>query len=468
MTSPTISNRADLDQALRSYYIFFNPEGYAAVGTWDVSQVTDMSNLFNSYPDFNEDISGWNVSNVTDMNSMFANCSAFNQDIGGWNVSNVTNMGSMFVNCSAFNQGIGGWDVSNVTQMVSMFANCSAFNQDIGGWDVSNVTTMSRMFEGCSAFNQDLSTWNVASSQFFFSMFSGASAFNQDLSGWDTAASLNFNYMFSGATAFLGSLVLDQYRYWTINYHPNFPDAYFITDVFGPDNVVGQDFFNQPRPSAQGGGDPYIYPLAGPPVKLPNCSATYRLYQDERTVVNAEVRAASPAIQAEIVRAAADVGAGLVPISAEAYFFSRLHVAHRSAAGAPWEHVTVDLENRRTTGSTPGLQVGQPQLLEQPDQAYDPGARSHAYIPIRWGRGAGRRELLVHFTRNPQVRNGLSLRGPGLERGTGLMVRNFRPKLFGIHALESTAPVRLPASCRRPLTQRAIQGPTECTLAVRC
>ena len=84
--------------------------------------------------------------------------------------------------------------------------------------------------------------------------------------------------------------------------------------------------------------------------------------------------------------------------------------------------------------------MGAPQLLAQPDQAYDPHARSHVCIPVRWGRGAGRRELLVHFSRNPQVRHGLSLHGPGLERGSGLLVRNFRPKLFSIPTLEATAP----------------------------
>ena len=42
---------------------------------------------------------------------------AFNQPIGSWDVSKVTNMQNMFTGAKAFNQPIGNWDVSNVTNM---------------------------------------------------------------------------------------------------------------------------------------------------------------------------------------------------------------------------------------------------------------------------------------------------------------------------------------------------------------
>ena len=37
------------------------------IGTWNVSNVTDMSHLFDNASSFNKPINNWNVSNVTDM-----------------------------------------------------------------------------------------------------------------------------------------------------------------------------------------------------------------------------------------------------------------------------------------------------------------------------------------------------------------------------------------------------------------
>ena len=52
-------------------------------------------------------ISTWNASQVTDMSELFQNKSEFNDDIGAWDTSGVTNMGFMFASASAFNQPLG-------------------------------------------------------------------------------------------------------------------------------------------------------------------------------------------------------------------------------------------------------------------------------------------------------------------------------------------------------------------------
>ena len=107
----------------------------------DVSQVTDMSHLFDK-SEFDGDISNWDVSNVTDMRGMFKE-SKFNGDISKWDVSNVRYMDNMFSG-SSFRGDISKWDVSNCRSMSYMFEN-SRFSGDISKWDVARCS-MSYMF----------------------------------------------------------------------------------------------------------------------------------------------------------------------------------------------------------------------------------------------------------------------------------------------------------------------------------
>ena len=47
---------------------------YGEINSWDVSQITDMSNLFDGKQGFNSDISNWDVSGVMNMSNMFRQC----------------------------------------------------------------------------------------------------------------------------------------------------------------------------------------------------------------------------------------------------------------------------------------------------------------------------------------------------------------------------------------------------------
>ena len=181
------------------------------IGDWDVSRITDMSQLFSFLRDnnnnniseyFDEDLSNWDVSNVTDMSYMFDGCKEFNQSLNNWNVSNVTNMSYMFRNCEKFNQSLNNWNVSNVTNMSHMFDSCYIFNQSLNNWNVSNVTNMSYMFDTCEKFNQLLNNWNVSKVTNMAGMFRGCQKFNQLLNNWNVSKVTNMESMIRGCNNF--------------------------------------------------------------------------------------------------------------------------------------------------------------------------------------------------------------------------------------------------------------------------
>ena len=203
----------DLSVALNLNFFFQDTTAYtgaATIGTWNVSNVTDMASFFNGSA-FNQDISNWDVSSVQNMNSMFRD-TPFNQDISNWNTSSVTSMNSTFRG-TPFNQDINTktspsrWDVSNVNDMTNMFRGATSFNQDISNWNTSMVTTMNSMFNGAIAFNQDIGNWDMTSLTNVVQMFANATSFNQDISSkggeiWDMSGVSDLSGMFTSATSF--------------------------------------------------------------------------------------------------------------------------------------------------------------------------------------------------------------------------------------------------------------------------
>jgi len=173
---------------------------YGNISAWDVSNVTDMSEIFYNANSFNQDIGNWDVSNVTDMSWMFYNANSFNQDIGNWDVSNVTNMYGLFYSANFFNGDIEDWDVGNVIYMAYLFHDATSFNQDVGGWNVIKVADMTGMFYNATSFNQDIGGWNVGNVTNMGYMFRDATSFNQDIGGWNVSNVMYMGLMLHGVT----------------------------------------------------------------------------------------------------------------------------------------------------------------------------------------------------------------------------------------------------------------------------
>ena len=167
-----------------------------------------MSQMFQEASAFNQEIRTWDVSNVTNTTNMFDGATAFlgntiwnaqvspgqtfwtfftgYTDTDGtvyganpnpWQKETITNDNlkslitdyvnnpdnQQFTSSSGYGEP-NTWDVSQVTNMSYLFhtpAPNKNFNADINDWDVSNVTTMEGMFYG-SNFNKPIYKWNVS------------------------------------------------------------------------------------------------------------------------------------------------------------------------------------------------------------------------------------------------------------------------------------------------------------------
>jgi surface protein len=176
---------------------------YVGIEFWDVSNVENMSGMFLGAANFNQPIGRhWDVSNVTDMSGMFMGAASFNQPLNEWNVGNVVRMDCMFSYATHFNQPLDEWNVENVETMERMFMSAAAFNQPIGAWDVGNVEDMAEMFKYATAFNQPIGEWDVERVTDMSEMFSYATNFNQPIGEWDVERVRDMNLMFAQARAF--------------------------------------------------------------------------------------------------------------------------------------------------------------------------------------------------------------------------------------------------------------------------
>lgn len=167
----------------------FNNGGSANINNWNTAKVTSLYGVFYNCQVFNQPIGSWDVSNVTDMSYTLQNCYVFNQPIGTWNTSKVISMRSMLMLAKIFNQNIGAWDVSKVTDMYGIFGSAYLFDNggsdSIGNWNTSNVTTLEGAFGNANTFNRDIGGWNVTKCAMFYWCFANAFNFKQDLSSWD-------------------------------------------------------------------------------------------------------------------------------------------------------------------------------------------------------------------------------------------------------------------------------------------
>ena len=104
---------------------------YGHISKWDISQVTQMANLFRDQTSFNDDIGQCDACKVRGMDCMFSGYKAFDQEIESRDVPEVAVMRGIFMRCAKVNRYIGDWDVRKVEDMEVMFLGAITFNQEI-------------------------------------------------------------------------------------------------------------------------------------------------------------------------------------------------------------------------------------------------------------------------------------------------------------------------------------------------
>lgn len=147
------------------------------IGEWDVSQVTDMSRLFERAINFNESLNDWNVSNVRLMTALFRGAHSFDQPLDKWSnkLLKLRDTSEMFKEAKIFNHPLNDWKMPKNDNMEGMFSFTDEFNQPLDKWDFSNVRNMDFMFKRAIKFNQPI---NISSMRFQpFQMFLYATSY---------------------------------------------------------------------------------------------------------------------------------------------------------------------------------------------------------------------------------------------------------------------------------------------------
>lgn len=142
---------------------------------------------------------------TTTFSGAFQDCDALATipSLGSWDMTNVTNMSLMFKGSASFNEpSIVNWVPSSVTNATWMFANAESFNQAIGAWNTASLAYAHGIFNGADAFDQDLANWNitgVSDLTYFFTNRPALSAanYNKTLHGWANQTTPQMDVTFS-------------------------------------------------------------------------------------------------------------------------------------------------------------------------------------------------------------------------------------------------------------------------------
>ena len=156
------------------FYQCYDLEEIIGIEDWRMRE--DITNvncnvMFRDCRELSLDVSDWTVGGVANMTGMFRSCYKLGTlDLGSWDMSNVTSISQMFFSTLDLTTAgnINNWDVSNVTQMSFLFFNADRLVADTSSWDTSSVVGWSSIMYGLNVQNAAEQTgynnWDLSAS----------------------------------------------------------------------------------------------------------------------------------------------------------------------------------------------------------------------------------------------------------------------------------------------------------------
>lgn len=182
--------------------------------------------------------------------------------------------------------------------------------------------------------------------------------------------------------------------------------------------------------STGSGGDPYIFPIKSKiPVKLPNKSAVYRMFEQDDNYINVEVDKASNEHQQRMIKYAIERTPVIHNIVCNGYFYKKTFIY------AEGHKLIVDYTKKQATCAKESLSFFN---IHRCKKLFDCGEFMEDVdcYNIEWKTKENNKiKTEILFFPNPHIENGINIIPQTLKKSTGLIVNNFKPKLMELPSL---------------------------------
>lgn len=131
-----------------------NEDGVLDLNDLDISNVKELSYLFENVKVKSVDMNKWNVSHIKDIHGLFwCNRNIEEVFISDWNTSNIESFYGVFYTCENLKKlDLSDWKFDNCKEIDLMFANC--INLDVSftdNWDIKDNVSMRDTFRECNS-----------------------------------------------------------------------------------------------------------------------------------------------------------------------------------------------------------------------------------------------------------------------------------------------------------------------------